>query len=249
MIIYFTGTGNSRYIANRLSNILQDDCMDLFEKIRAKDVDTIYSDKPFVVVAPTYAWQIPHILRDWLKKTKLTGNKDIYFVMNCGDGIGNSTPYIKKLCNIMGMNFKGCAEIVMPENYIIMFDAPETDEALTIVDKAESTIEKTASIILKGENIPQKSVNLIDILKSSFINVTFYWLMVHGKKFRVNHTCVGCEKCAKECVMNNITMVGGKPKWSDNCTHCMACICGCPVNAVEYGKNTIGKPRYQCPKK
>ena len=27
----------------------------------------------------------------------------------------------------------------------------------------------------------------------------------------------------------------------------MACICGCPVSAIEYGRKSQGKPRYQCP--
>ena len=28
------------------------------------------------------------------------------------------------------------------------------------------------------------------------------------------------------------------------CTHCMACICYCPTSAIEYGKKSLGKPRY-----
>ena len=36
-----------------------------------------------------------------------------------------------------------------------------------------------------------------------------------------------------------------KPVWGRNCTHCMACICYCPTEAIEYGKKSIGKPRYQ----
>ena len=47
--------------------------------------------------------------------------------------------------------------------------------------------------------------------------------------------------------MRNITLTDGKPKWGTACTHCMACICGCPVSAIEYGSKSRGKPRYQCP--
>ncbi len=35
----------------------------------------------------------------------------------------------------------------------------------------------------------------------------------------------------------------------DACTHCMACICGCPAEAIEYGSRSRGKARYQCPEK
>ena len=40
------------------------------------------------------------------------------------------------------------------------------------------------------------------------------------------------------------TLRGGKPVWGKDCTHCMACICYCPAEAIEYGKKSLGKPRY-----
>ena len=44
--------------------------------------------------------------------------------------------------------------------------------------------------------------------------------------------------------MNNVTLKDGKPSWGKNCTHCMACICYCPKEAIEYGKKSVGQPRY-----
>jgi len=51
----------------------------------------------------------------------------------------------------------------------------------------------------------------------------------------------------KECPLNNIHLKENKPVWDKECTHCMACICKCPTEAIEYGKNSVGKVRYQCP--
>ncbi|WP_396022500.1 hypothetical protein [Clostridium estertheticum] len=47
---------------------------------------------------PTYAWRIPRIVEEWIAKTKFTGDVNAYFVMNCGDTIGNAKKYIKQLC-------------------------------------------------------------------------------------------------------------------------------------------------------
>ncbi|WP_420314690.1 4Fe-4S binding protein [Blautia massiliensis (ex Durand et al. 2017)] len=44
--------------------------------------------------------------------------------------------------------------------------------------------------------------------------------------------------------MNNIVFENGKPIWGNQCTRCMACIGYCPTEAIEYGKKSIGKPRY-----
>ena len=39
----------------------------------------------------------------------------------------------------------------------------------------------------------------------------------------------------------------GKPVWNGKCVHCMACICSCPTEAIEYGSKSKGQPRYTCP--
>ena len=56
--------------------------------------------------------------------------------------------------------------------------------------------------------------------------------------------CIGCGQCVKRCPMNNVALKDGKPSWGKNCTHCMACICYCPKEAIEYGKKSVGQPRY-----
>lgn len=88
MILYYTGTGNSAYVAHQIAEIISDDMCNLFEFIRRRDYHSMHSSRPWVVVAPTYGWQIPHIVRDWLIHTRLKGNREIYFVLTCGDGIG-----------------------------------------------------------------------------------------------------------------------------------------------------------------
>ena len=59
--------------------------------------------------------------------------------------------------------------------------------------------------------------------------------------------CKGCGKCARLCPLGNIRMEEGRPHWGDRCTHCMACLCGCPTGAIEYGRATKGKERYHFP--
>lgn len=248
MILYYTGTGNSRYAAKRISRNIGDTCQDLFEWLRDGDFSEICSQLPFVIVSPTYGWQLPHILRDWMGKAKLTGCRDIYFVLTCGSEVGNAEKYLLRLCESIGMNYKGCAEIVMPENYIALFHAPERKEALEIIERAEPVIDRVSDIIAERRQIPEKAASVADRLKSGPVNALYYPLMVRSKKFYTKDSCTGCGKCANMCVMGNIRMAKGRPVWGNQCTHCMACICGCPAGAVEYGNASEGKPRYQCPK-
>ena len=48
--------------------------------------------------------------------------------------------YLKKLCAEKGMNYMGAAEIVMPENYIALFDAPSINATKKIIKEALPSI-------------------------------------------------------------------------------------------------------------
>ena len=88
MIVYFSGTGNSRYIANRISKRTNQDLICLNDRIKEEDFSDIKTGKNVVLVTPTYAWRIPTVVSDFLKKVKLVGAGKIWFVMTCGGEIG-----------------------------------------------------------------------------------------------------------------------------------------------------------------
>lgn len=247
MILYFSGTGNSEYTAKRLGEVIEDETLNLFERLRTKNYSAISSEKPWVIVTPTYAWRIPHIIDELLRKTELLGNKNIYFVMTCGGEIANAPAYLKQLCSDKNLNFMGCAEIVMPENYLAMFSTPTQDEALKIIAKSESAIDKAALMIKNGEALPEQKISVMNKLCSGIVNTMFYSVFVHAKKFYATDACISCGKCVNACPLNNISLKNGKPAWGTDCTHCMACINRCPKEAIEYGKISKGKPRYVCP--
>ena len=244
MILCFSGTGNSRYLAKRLAEALQDEKVDLNAKIRAKDHSPMSVKGDVIVVTPTYAWRIPKIVSDWISKTELLSVKRIWFVMDCGGGIGNAAKYNRLLAEQKGLNYMGTAQIIMPENYIAMFDAPKTEKAKKIVEEAEPAITNAIERIRVGQPCPAPRNNLYDRFMSGPVNPIFYRFFVRAKAFQAGNACTGCGRCAKKCPLNNVKLKGGKPVWGENCTHCMACICYCPVKAIEYGKKSVGKPRY-----
>lgn len=249
MILYFSATGNSEYVAQRIGNEIGDEVVNLFEKIKTRDESAMESACPWVIVAPTYAWRIPRILEKWLKNADLKGSREIYFVMTCGGSIGNAGKYLRKFCAEKQLRYRGCFAVTMPENYIALFQTPGAEEAARIINAAESIIDNAADLIANGEDFPQPHISVGDKLSSGIVNDVFYPLFVSAKKFYVTENCVGCGKCVKVCPLENVRLVNKKPVWDDHCTHCMACICRCPEEAVEYGKHSMGLPRYVCTKK
>ncbi len=247
MILYFSGTGNSAHVANKLATQLGDTPLNLAYYIKNNIHKPLHSDKPWVIVVPTYAWQIPHLVTNWILQTELTGSRDVYFVMTCGDGIGNADKYNAALCEKKNWQYRGTAKIVMPENYIAMFDAPDLETSKRIINAASRTINKAGNYILQGGNLPKEKIRFKDKILSGPINACFNRFYVKATKFYTKDSCTGCGLCESFCPVNNVTMKNGKPAWGNYCTHCMACICHCPVEAIEYGKTSVGKVRYTCP--
>lgn len=244
MILCFTGTGNSRYIAQRIAEALGDELFSMNDRIKAGDTLPVTTHERLVIVTPTYAWRIPRIVRDWLLKTDFPNAKQAWFVMTCGSEVGNAAGYNRALCQAKQLTYMGTAQIIMPENYIAMFDAPQAEEARQIVAKAEPDIDRVISAIRAGQGFAPPRNNLYDRFMSGPVNPVFYSFFVKANAFTASDDCTGCGQCARLCPINNITIQNGKPVWGGNCTHCMACICYCPTEAIEYGKKSLGKPRY-----
>ena len=97
MVLYYSGTGNSKFIAKCIASVLETDCLNLNERIKAEDTSSVQTEENVILVTPTYAWRIPHIVSGWLGKAELVGAKRIWFVMDCGSEIGNAAKYNQKL--------------------------------------------------------------------------------------------------------------------------------------------------------
>ena len=246
MILYFSGTGNSKYIAERIAAALSDEVLNVGDRIKAGDSSAVNTGRDVIVSMPTYAWRIPRVASDWFEKAELIGAERIWFVMNCGAQIGNAAKYNRQLAEQKNLEYMGTAQIIMPENYIAMFGVQDDEEARAIVRKSEPDIDRAIACIKEGRSFPAPRGNLYDKLMSSAVNPAFYKLFVKADAFCAGDDCTGCGLCVEKCPLNNIKIKyeGGKPEWGKTCTHCMACICYCPSEAIEYGKKSHGKPRY-----
>ena len=59
MVLYFTGTGNSRHAAQRIADALGDQLLSMSDRIKTEDTSPVKTDERLVIVTPTYAWRTP----------------------------------------------------------------------------------------------------------------------------------------------------------------------------------------------
>lgn len=247
MVIYFSGTGNSQYVAEGIAEKTGDELISLNKLLKEGRKETLVSkEKPFVFVCPVYAWQLPRVVETFIRENSFEGTKKVYFIMTCGGETANAVSYVKALCDNKDWTLKGFAEILMPDNYIVMFPALNKEVEIEKNHEADVLIDELASQISgQKEFFIYKEKGLLGKLESSLVNTLFYTFYVKSKGFHTTEKCIGCKQCVDLCPLNNITMEGDRPGWGNHCTHCMACICGCPTEAIEYKNKTQGKPRYQ----
>ena len=247
MIVYFSATGNTQYAAKRLAQLVNDDCLNLLDRIKNNDYSEIHSDKPFVICSPTIICSLPRFFIKYLLKTSFTGNKKVYFMITSGGYAGCATTDAKRICRKIGFEYMGSAEVKMPRNYICSDAYPllSDDKALQTVKQADIKIKQLANTLLNGSKFSCRYVWLFEkIITYPFVPV-YSKIMFKSEKFYTTDKCIGCGKCATLCPFNNINIVDKKPVWSNTCTHCMACIGNCPTKAIEYSNITQSKPRYR----
>ena len=97
--------------------------------------------------------------------------------------MGNMPKYLSEICGQKTFTYMGCGEVVMPENYIAMFNAPERVEAVKIIKNADMVIKQIVDVIRHNGTIPKKIVGAFAKASNGMINTLFY----------ATDACIGCE--------------------------------------------------------
>lgn len=243
MIIYFSGTGNSRYVAEGLAKILDDRLVSATDLIKFKEKDTFNSKKPFVFVGPAYVGRFPKVFRKFIKESMFLGPGGAYVVITCaaspGDAYGSIVADLKRV----GLSVKGFSYVEMPTNYIVMFNPPNKEDASKMVAEAKIKTIEIGNKIKEDQSFVETPGGFANKFTSVFA-YPIANLFFKSKKFKTTDKCNGCGACALLCPFESIHIENDKPVWRGKCTHCMACISACPNEAIEYGNKSKGKNRY-----
>lgn len=246
MILFYSATGNTEYVARELARQLEDECVDLLPRIKKEDHSVLHSEKPFVLCAPVYVCEMPRFLSKYLKAQTFAGSREVYCVFTSGGYCGISGPLAKSIFRKKGMVYRGHAEVKMPRNYVANDAYPmlETEEIAARLRNARAQLVGIAAAIRVGRKLTARHVFLLESVITLPFNPVWCKFKLTARDFFTTDQCIGCGKCVNLCPLNNITLKDKVPVWGDHCTHCMACIGNCPAEAIEYGTITQKKEPY-----
>lgn len=245
MIFYFTGTGNSQYVATKIAFETDDRYVSIGEAMKESYFDyNLRKGEPLGFVFPTYYWSLPSIVVDFIKAVSIkTGRSNyVYAVFTCGASTGDCGREISKLLKRKGIALNATFGIKMTDNYTPVFDVRNTLKNEEKNKKAEGRIDDCI------HKIEERMSGCFDDLRGVFPALPAKLMYEEARetyRFKVSNECIGCGLCELNCPCSAISLNTGKPSWvKTECTLCLSCLHHCPQNAISYGKNTVKHGQY-----
>lgn len=249
MIFYFSGTGNSLYVARLLADELNDCIISIPDCINNGTFEFELKDSEKIgIVTPVYFYGLPSIVETFLDKLNLKKYSSFYLVVTFGSFTANTGPNAQKYFSGLGLNLDHVFSVKMPENYIPLLKVPSQDVCSALISDAQRSVHDIVKIL--DENPPGD----YDTHKGKFPGIAsslcrmIYKDGMTTKKFWVDDACTSCGLCERICPTNAISLQDGKPCWTnDICPRCLACLHRCPSSAIQLGHFTKKKDRYVNP--
>lgn len=262
MIFYFSGTGNTRWAAQKVAAATGDRLVNIAEEMLAAETDqasdpqftyTLAQDERIGFFFPVHGWRPPRLVLDFLDRLHLT-NADshyAYVVCTAGDNVGEAVSILEKRLQTMGIKIDSAISLIMPESYVGLpfmdVDTPAKEQCKKM--EADNKLTRFIADIMECRSgVRDITIGHWPRINSRLIGSVFVKKLVTDRPFHVvADRCLHCGKCASVCPVANIHFEkGGEPSWLHNgkCLSCFACYHHCPTHAIEYGGRTKKKGQY-----
>jgi len=237
LIVYFSGTGNSKAIAQGYEMVLKN-------LGYATDLHTIEALKTvtphdvLVIGGPIYAGNFPDELINWTRKSipvLQTPSKAIVYSTSAGLLNAHGVKSIGKKLLKKGYQVVDTTAYEMPRNFYIDKYAPTSEvEQRIMFEKASKQIPLSLEKLSTDPTLSEFGSTLsIDL----FADLFRIMAKSMGKNFSITDKCINCGRCERDCPKGNIRL--SDKKYLNKCMLCTRCIHNCPVNAITYKDKKI----------
>ncbi|MGD8779174.1 MAG: EFR1 family ferrodoxin [Ignavibacteria bacterium] len=249
IIYYFSGTGNALNVARWINNITEEKnikttLVNLAESNRKKPV--IPKENSLVgFISQTHGFNFPPLMLHFILRFPKAKNCKA-FIMNTRGGLKFGKIFFPGLSGITqlfsslvlllkGFKIIGMRPVDLPSNWISLHPGLKDSAITSIYEKRKEEVIEFADKILDGKRDLKALKDIIQDLLISPVSVLYYLFgrFMFAKSFIASGDCNNCGLCKKECPVNAIKSIDGRPYWTHKCESCMHCMNICPKRAIE----------------
>jgi ferredoxin len=247
-IYYFSGTGNSLYVAREFQKrIPEANLIPMVRLLRGGAIKTSAATIGFVF--PNFCLTIPIPVYEFLNKADLASADYIFAICTRGGSQTEAFEFMDEILKAQGKVLNARLDINMPWNHCFgKENLPGMNSAERVAQleaQMQSLLDGFCRSITAREPYLRKDagdyelsagMKLFDLLVPKSLNFKLHVYMYRNLvRFWANSECSGCGTCAKVCINEKIELVDKKPNWKEDvpCFACFACINYCPRKAIQ----------------
>lgn len=231
VVIYFSGTGNSEFVAKRFGKITNSKCFSIEEDVDFTKI--IKNNKTITLCFPIHFSRSPVMFQEFLLKYKneFSGKNIISFATQqaySGDGAMSVSYILDNVSMIYAEHFNMQNNIT---SIPIYYKLTKRNNKRCLI-KTDQKLRKIAKEILenkvnlKGSSDFGQYLGKTQQMSEDNINNK------RSTAVKISNSCISCNKCVRECPTLNLENIDGKICTKDKCTFCVRCVNVCPTKAI-----------------
>lgn len=225
MIFYFTGTGNSLYVAKAI----EDNPISIPQIVNK--TEQVYKADKIGIVSPIYGHEVPEMVKRFLKTAKFQTDY-FYIILTFGNRHGGAVELTANFCEEYGIKVNYLNLIEMVDNWLPTFDM---DKQKKIDKKVDTHLSEIIKDIQSGKSYIQPVTDTDREAHKQYLeNISKMPADIFQHLYIVNEDCIQCEICTKVCPAGCISLQNSNIVYDmKNCQICMSCIHNCPKKAIQ----------------
>lgn len=244
--LYFSGTGNSKFVAETFHNLEKE--AKIYSIEDPLDFDTIIKESSEIILLyPIYTSMMPIPMTEFIiKHSDSFKNKTVNTIatqmMFSGDG--GMLPL--RLLRSQNVKTKYTLHVFMPNNIsdVSFLPIKKSDKLPLYLEKKQHSLQKKYNKIIKGKHYKHGrrwySRSIAFLLQRCFAEKVHHKL---SSSLSVSNDCIHCNKCVNICPVDNLFSKNSIIHSKNQCVVCYRCVNICPTQSITIVGST--KPKKQ----
>lgn len=252
--VYFSGTGNTQWVAQKLEKKLRVQGHDVnmlsIEDYTVSETAKICQEADIVgFLYPIYASDMPKVFQGYMEALvhhNMPRRIKAFCITSVAIYSGDGALVVKQYCHKMNLDLVWGYNVRMPCNFntaLPVLKVPSADKIRNMKSKADLKLDRIIKAIDEDHHKLEGSDILNTIMGSLQRKSSKSMMQKYDVKIN-SELCIKCGKCVKLCPTNNLILPdnGKAVQTHEKCTACLRCVNQCPVYAIRMMNANKDKP-------